>query len=367
MMLAKGLAGACGELTIISFPTVAAYPNGPDLIFKKHEYCIDNNIHIVSAPMINIQLLKQRSINQIAYKYVKKWLQSIKEEKKIVLIYSDYPPYANACRKACSEDSNASCVLVMTDLPTYSLTKHKLTPYSWMMCRRDRERERNYSKFDAYIVLTRYMIDKMGITERPNIVVEGFADPSQFAFEEEKNDRKTMMYAGALSNIYNIRTLVDAIRKTTCDADFWFFGDGDQKEYVVAAAKQDSRIKYFGKVSRNELLHAQKKAHILISAKSSNDEHTKYAFPSKILEYMTSGTAVLTTKVMGIPDEYFDYVYTIEDESIKGMAATIEMVFEKKACDLAVKGQEAVQFVSAEKNYRKQGERIVAFLKSIEK
>lgn len=77
---------------------------------------------------------------------------------------------------------------------------------------------------------------------------------------------------------------------------FGFLVDGDQQEYVCEAASKDKRIRYFGKVSRNEMLHAQKRAHVLVSAKSTDDRHTNFAFPSKILEYMTSGTAVLTTR-----------------------------------------------------------------------
>lgn len=365
MMLAKGLSELNEGLTVISFPTIATYPKGPKVLYAEKHYAIEGEINIISPPMVNVQLVKQQSIYLSTYKYVKKWLQSVKDKKKIVLVYSDYPPYANACRKACAEDSDAICVLLMTDLPTYSLTKHKLTPYSWMMCKMDAERRKNYNKFDAYIVLTKYMIEKMKINEKPCIVIEGFSDPSQFEFDEIKCRRKTMMYAGALSDVHNIRALIDAIKETKVDADFWFYGDGNQKEYVIEATKQDKRIQYFGKVSRKELLHAQKKAHILVSVKSSMDDHNKYAFPSKILEYMTSGTAVLTTKIAGIPNEYFDYVYQIEDESVAGIVSAIDKVFTKSMDELTTKGKEAKKFVSSFKNYLKQGEKILTFLNEL--
>lgn len=258
LMLAKGLSEQMDYLTAISFPTMAPYPKGPELFLQEKKYTIGSDIEIVSAPMINIQGFKQRSISHHAYRYVRDWLRNTNDDKKIVISYSDYPPYADACRKACARDDKASCVLLMTDLPTFSLYEHKSNPYTWMMNRMDRDRIRNFDQFDAYILLTKYMQKEMRIENKPVVIVEGFSDPAAYDFDEKKNAKKTLMYAGALSTVHNIRTLVDAFLRTDIDAEFWIFGGGDQQEYVCEAASKDKRIRYFGKVSRNEMLHAQK-------------------------------------------------------------------------------------------------------------
>ncbi|MCB7320083.1 glycosyltransferase [Lacrimispora sp. 210928-DFI.3.58] len=365
LMLAKGLSEQMDYLTAISFPTMAPYPKGPELFLQEKKYTIGSDIEIVSAPMINIQGFKQRSISHHAYRYVRDWLRNTNDDKKIVISYSDYPPYADACRKACARDDKASCVLLMTDLPTFSLYEHKSNPYTWMMNRMDRDRIRNFDQFDAYILLTKYMQKEMRIENKPVVIVEGFSDPAAYDFDEKKNAKKTLMYAGALSTVHNIRTLVDAFLRTDIDAEFWIFGGGDQQEYVCEAASKDKRIRYFGKVSRNEMLHAQKRAHVLVSAKSTDDRHTNFAFPSKILEYMTSGTAVLTTRVGGIPEEYFDYVYTINDESIDGIAKSIEKTLNIPIEELTLIGNRAKTFVTEKKNYSEQAKRIVEFLNKL--
>lgn len=188
----------------------------------------------------------------------------------------------------------------------------------------DNRREKNYQKFDGYVILTKHMAKAMDIKNMPYTVIEGFSDPDAFKnLVPHKNKKKTLMYAGALSEVHNIRKLIDGFMATKIDACLCIYGDGDQRQYVEEASKKDCRILYKGKVNRADLLQAQKNAHLLISVKATEDKHTLYAFPSKILEYMTSGTAVLTTKVGGIPEEYFDYVYTIEDESIEGIANAI--------------------------------------------
>lgn len=362
MMLVKGLASHCDKVTVISFPTMAPYPKGSSFCLSERKYKLFENVEIISAPMLNIQGAKQRTIHFYAYQYVKNWLKKSTDSPKIVISYSDYPPYADACRKACAGDIHAKCVLLMTDLPTYSIYKHTKNVYSYMMRRMDRKRIENYDMFDAYILLTKYMQEEMRVQTKPTIVVEGFSDPDAHDFSETKVQKKTLMYAGALSRVHNVHTLISAFQKTSMDVDFWVYGDGELRNVVVAASKEDCRIHYFGKVSREEMLRAQKRAHLLISAKSTDDAHTKFAFPSKILEYMSSGTAVLSTRVGGIPSEYFQYLLPIEDESINGIAASIENAFSKTKEELEELGNKARDFAVQKKNCYRQSERIVDFL-----
>ncbi len=363
MMFAKGMAKNDEELTIISFPTVATYPNGPQLYLSKKNYNIGSKIDIRCPAMLNLPLVKQAQIYIKTYSYVKKWLKENKGEKKQVILYSDYPVYANAARKACKKDKDASCVLFMTDLPTFSLLPHDNSLGSKIMCKMDEEREENYNKFDSYILLTKHMAEKMGVSDKPHIIVEGFSDPESYEFEQAKSDKKVIMYCGALSDVYNITTLLEAFQLCKIDAELWIFGGGSRENEVKKAAEKDNRIKFFGKVPREELLRRQKAAHLLVSIKSSDDDFTKYAFPSKILEYMTAGTAVLSTRIGGIPDEYFDYIYTIDNEDVNVISAKIEEILNLPVEVLEEKGEKGRVFAVQQKNCQKQTKDIIEFLK----
>lgn len=363
MMLAKGLSHDGADVTVLAFPTMASYPNGAALLCHKSIEQIMSGVTSIHMPMINFQGLKQASIFVETYLGLKRWLKATKDEEQYVLIYSDYPPYASAARMAC-KGSKAKVVLVMTDLPTYKQAKHKISAYTLFMNYMDDRRERNFNKFDGYVVLTKHMVTRMNITDKPYIVVEGFSDPSVYEqIAPHKAARKTLMYAGALSQVHSIRKLIDGFMATEIDADLWIFGSGDQLQYVQDAAEKDSRIQYKGKVDRAELLQTQKDAHVLISVKATDDEHTLYAFPSKILEYMTSGTAVLTTRVGGIPEDYFTHVFTIDDESIEGIAKSITECLNKPVEELLAMGQSGHRFAADMKNTDIQGKKILDFLK----
>lgn len=362
MMLAKGMAENGQEIDVISFPNTATFPNGKDLYLRKKQYTLSFGTKIKCPALVNLPFIKQISIFIKTYCYLKRWFKKNKNDKKSVISYSDYPPYANACRLACKREKNAECILLMTDLPTFSLMPHKPGINTMLNCGMDKEREKNFDKFCKYILLTEHMAEKMRVQQKPYIVLEGFSDPASYMFEQKKSEKKVLMYSGALSDVHNISSLIDAFLITELDCELWIFGSGNKEAKVKEAAQKDSRITFFGKVSREELLKRQKEATLLISVKSALDEHTKYAFPSKILEYMTSGTAVLSTRVGGIPEEYFNYIIPIEDESIEGISESIKRCFELSSDELNKIGQKSKEFAATEKNCKNQAKKIIDFI-----
>ena len=78
---------------------------------------------------------------------------------------------------------------------------------------------------------------------------------------------------------------------------------------------------------------------------------------------MASGTPVLMTKLKGVPEEYFNYVYTIEDETSVGVEKVLKDIFSKKDDELSAFGKRAKEFVETNKNKTVQAKKILDFLK----
>ena len=100
---------------------------------------------------------------------------------------------------------------------------------------------------------------------------------------------------------------------------------------------------------------------------SAKEEFCKYSFPSKTIEYMASGTPVLMTRLPGVPSEYFDYVYTIEDETSEGICKTLTTILSKEKQELKEFGVRAKEFVKEKKSQEKQSERVYKFIQEISK
>ena len=77
------------------------------------------------------------------------------------------------------------------------------------------------------------------------------------------------------------------------------------------------------------------------------------------MEYMVSGTPVLTTPLQGMPQEYDDYVYLFEDETVDGMIKTLTAILSKDKTELHDKGIRAKDFVLKEKNNVVQARKIL--------
>ena len=202
---------------------------------------------------------------------------------------------------------------------------------------------------------------------KPYVVIEGMVDIKMNKMQnkiEDKHEEKVIIYAGALYEKYGVKSLIEAfIELKDNDVRLWLFGDGDLANEINTYQEKDSRIKYFGVVPNEHVVREQLKATLLVNPRPSIEEFTKYSFPSKNMEYMASGTPVLTTPLQGMPQEYNDYVYLFEDETVDGMIKTLNTVLSKDKKELHHKGISAKEFVLKEKNNVVQAEKIVDMIK----
>ena len=364
-MLAKGLQENGAEVEAISVPAVAAWPGSKVSYSCSKQERLPFGVSVRWLPFINVQFLKQWSIACSAKKALRRWLDANRGvQDKAVLMYSIYPPYTKVAIKLCKKyGCNLSAVIA--DLPEYM--------YSWKKSRGlkgayasylSRQMLRLQGACDSYVLFTEKMAARMGVAHKPYIVSEGFSDLSIYddVPPQKKCEKKTLIYAGNLSRLYGIRSLVDGFMRVQGDCELHLYGAGSDAEYIQQCAQVDNRIKYMGRVSREQVLIALKKAHLIVINKPTADDYSNYSFSSKILESMVSGTPVLTTRVGGMPQEYCDYFYFIEDETSKGLAHAMEETLWLPEDELVQKGESARRFAAQEKNYQAMTKKILTFL-----
>jgi glycosyltransferase involved in cell wall biosynthesis len=219
------------------------------------------------------------------------------------------------------------------------------------------------SKCDKWVLLTEQMYDYLG-RKKPAVIMEGHADENMSMLTnliENKDNPRRCIYAGGLKKIHGIEKLVKAFQEANVEnAELHVYGNG---EYAFDLQNlKDPRIIYHGVVPNGEVVVRELTATLLINPRPSTEEFTKYSFPSKNMEYMASGTAVLTTKLPGMPKEYYKYVYLFEDESIEGMAKTIKKVLSLTNQELFDKGKKAREYVLTEKSNVRQASRIIELI-----
>ena len=80
------------------------------------------------------------------------------------------------------------------------------------------------------------------------------------------------------------------------------------------------------------------------------------------MEYMGSGTPLLTTRLAGIPEEYFDYIYITEEETEAGLSRKLKEILNKPLEELHEKGLRAKEFAMNNKNNVIQAKKITDML-----
>lgn len=263
---------------------------------------------------------------------------------------------------------NIKAVAVVTDLPGLPgmLAGTRRTAIHRFV---EKVISRYANSFDAYILLTEQMNEVVNQKGRPFMIMEGLVDVSMSGTNTtiNGNGRKIVIYAGGLYEEYGIKYLVDGFKMLDdSSAELHLFGHGAMVGDIEKEVKEDNRIHFYGIVHNSKVVEAELQATLLVNPRPTVEDFTKYSFPSKNMEYMVSGTPVLTTMLPGMPREYHEYVYLLEDESAEGVYQVLKkLLTETPAEELKMKGQRAKQFVLENKNNLFQSKRVIDFIENI--
>ncbi|MEI2777021.1 MAG: glycosyltransferase [Tetrasphaera sp.] len=206
---------------------------------------------------------------------------------------------------------------------------------------------------DAVVVLTSAMDALINRESKPSVVMEGLVDVNQSARAvslANRHTHPTALYAGALRREYGVEDLVLGFRSIPDpQARLEIYGQGDYAEEVRRHAAEDTRITFAGTVPVEVVLEAEERAWVLVNPRPANQEFTKYSFPSKNMEYLASGTAVLTTPLPGMPPEYYPHVMLIDESSPAGVRGALERAFALGRGELHRRGERGKEFVLTSK------------------
>ena len=250
------------------------------------------------------------------------------------------------------------CIGIVTDLPELMVTGTNQNHVRLV--------RKIMQKCTGYVFLTEAMNEPVNPEHKPYVIVEALCDSAikpQAEIQTRMEGKKKCMYAGLLDARYGVKTMVSGfILANVPDSELHIYGDGPYADELKKVVQEHPNIIYHGIAMNDEVVRAEMDADLLINPRPTHEEFTKYSFPSKNMEYMASGTTVLTTNLPGMPEDYKPYVYLIEDESAEGIAKAIRSTFGTGRSEREKKGRDAQRFVLDKKNNVSQCKRILAML-----
>lgn len=323
----------------------------------------ENGISIKYVPFINVKGLRQLCVFTYSFIFVIIWSLRVRGSKCLVCDALNISQNMGAL--LASKLVGVKSVGILTDMPGLMVTqkkgsrKTKFLEFSNMSF---------LNLYSGYVFLTEQMNGVVNKHNRPYIVMEGMVDSSicDAHSEQMEKQKRIVMYAGGLHEKYGLKMLVDGFLSLhQKDVALHIYGNGPYVVELKAKSLIDSRVCYKGSVANDVIVRAEKEATLLVNPRPTHEEFTKYSFPSKNMEYMASGTPLLTTRLPGMPKEYHKYVFLFEDESTEGYADKLNEVLSLPDATLSLKGQEAKRFVLNEKSNTSQGRRVVQLIKQL--
>ena len=250
------------------------------------------------------------------------------------------------------------CVGIITDLPDMlggSRFSKKMANFVIRHC-------------TDYVLLTEAMNDYIGNKRKPYVILEGHSDISmrdRVPSMEKKSPVRTVFYAGGVSRQYGLADLTEGFLQADIpNTRLEIYGPGDYVKELQAIAETHANVYYGGMLLNSQIVDREQEAALLVNPRPTHEEFVKYSFPSKTMEYMASGTPVLTTKLPGMPREYYPYVDFIEEESASGIAAALKAVLARSDEELFRKGQSARDFVLEGRNNVVQAKKLLNMLET---
>ena len=313
----------------------------------------------VEGAVVTHIAIQKSSVGSVASAYYsfKKYLISLGEEKLRglrILMYAVIPPFEQVLLSL-KNQYGFKLITICSEVPNLrrygnslpSCIKKKILTYF-------------NERFDGYVLFSEAMKEVVRVGNKPCLVMEGIAPNIRSTPVSGK--KNIVMYAGGLAADNNIPLLIECCQQIDEIDEVWICGVGSDEDQIKTMAMKDKRIKYFGRIPNEKVFEMESLAKILVNFRDPNELLTRYSFPSKIMEYIASGSLVLSTRLAGIPVEYFDYIGQIVVDDKKQIITELS----KNLCmpdeEYLSKCIKAQEFIMNNKNTAIQTERIIQFI-----
>lgn len=354
-----GMNTSTNELYCLTIRPIASFPKDKKIIINKESLLLDFGIKCTAVGFINIPGLKQIS------QAITTTIELLKACKKgdVVLTFNTFPQVGLSALFV-KKIKKIRFIPFVADLPIddarsrskFSRLLRKifdsLTRYSLSRC-------------DKLIVLNRHAADKFA-PGKLYISIDGGVEKNEMnRFCKLNYHIKNIVYTGALTNYSGILNLIESINYLK-DEDIYLdiYGSGDLENEVKEKTRINDKIRFYGKVSHNEVLTHQSNAWLLVNPRSIDDEIASVTFPSKIFEYLSSGTPVLSTKLNCFSDSYNEVMFFCNDNSPITIASKIKDIIKLDINEVRKITKTAYFFVLNKKNWDAHASNIINFIEN---
>ncbi len=353
-LLSQGLA-AC-DAQVSTYSALPISRENCDSLYVSAPKRLDDGVVYEYASVVNLPIIKHLMT------FLGAFFKALFSKKDTTVIYDVLTVSLSLGAVLGAKLSGKKCIGIVTDLPQFM----PIAQNNGML----KINQKLLDLADGYVFLTEQMNAAVNKNNRPYIVLEGHVDANMVNEEHLPFEavKKKILYAGSLRTIYGIKSLCEAfVACAKGDEELHIYGDGDYAPELKKLVKSHPNIIYHGNRPNSEVVKSELDSVLLVNPRPTEGEYTKFSFPSKTLEYMVSGTPVLSAHLQGIPREYDDYLYYFNDKDPNGLKNALREILDKPLSELAERGKKSRNFALENKNNTNQANLIIKFISGLNK
>ncbi|MFC4296744.1 glycosyltransferase [Castellaniella hirudinis] len=334
--IVEGLRKNDVEVETIGLYPARIFPRNRTILLRAFKGVDAQGQQAQAVGYINVPLLSHLSRTFSILKAGWYALRRGSQRPSAILVYSLHTPLVLSAT-VLSKWFHIPFYIYIPDLPQYMNIGSKR---SWLF--------RFLKKIDTLLVLS--LSDQamgiIGITSglvqsRPSwnskcmAVLEGVAELSEESAEVLKQhdaevlhkyglEKGFLFYAGGLAEPYGVGILLEAAKRLAGQVCLVLCGAGAMEGDVRRAASEHVYIRYLGSIPPEDVKALSRKASFLVNARIPGDTYLRYSFPSKLLEYMNTGVPVISSRLPGIPQEYYEHLLVLDDVTVQGLIECLQ-------------------------------------------
>ncbi len=365
--LLSGLARAgLAPSVVLSALPLPGYPKSRRLWVRGEEAGLPDGTPLKLLPFINVTPLKQVTIGLATLVRLLLWgYRTRGSGSRLVYTYNlSVPPGLFTLLGARIVGAKAVVSLCDVNVPGATVPDKWAWRLDYWLHRRLAPR------FDAHVVASD-AIARDFAAGKPCLRVEGGIRKEQLAAEAAASpggdgEKETFVVTatGRLDDINGIPVLLRAFSLLEgSQYRLRIAGAGPLEGLVRQAAAADPRIAFYGLISFTEVLGLYRDSDVLVNMRITKGMSTNYFFPSKMMEYLASGTPVVTTCTGHVEEEFGALVYLLRDETPEGLADAIRLAARQGSTERRNLGRKAREYMLAHKTWSAQALKLARFLR----
>ena len=265
----------------------------------------------IQFPFLNHRWLRSLSLSFQIHRYLKKSI--LNSSPDVILLIDGSSRLARSISTRYQHHPRVRTIGIFIESPTQTSELQPRQVLRWPSL---------HQHHHAYIGTTPTLLKDYNRLQKSQFEVPCLVDDIEGA---KQHDRPYFFFSGALDERYGVESMLYAFLQLKLkNFDLLMAGSGPFSNRIEQLSQQHRNIKYLGLLSPTLTRKYQVGAYVNLNPRPLDVTLDQVSIPSKVMDYISSGSPTLTTRHPWIQAQFGDSVHYIDDASVDGIQVAIK-------------------------------------------